>query len=275
MGLVLDGLGFADQSLWQEGQPSLWGGEALYGDYAEVVRVGCLKPVALLGGEQAMKQPWRNLFAQLLETGLSLEEMQHRWRDLPEMQALSTKPLALLEQSKQLGVNSPLSHSAGRLFDAFAALVTPHFERISYEGEAAIALENLLTKEVVARNLEQGYAFALTEQNALLELDAAPVFIAALDDLLADVSAEDLAARFHLGLAQGLAELAASVYRQSPFQQLAWTGGVAQNAWLTILLARALQQTLPDIELLTHQTLPANDSNIALGQLLIYGARNL
>ncbi|MBC7179120.1 MAG: carbamoyltransferase HypF, partial [Roseovarius sp.] len=122
-GIVLDGVGLGPDG-------TIWGGEVLLGDYRGFERRGWLRPVAMPGGDRASREPWRNALAQLDAAGMGhlADEM------------FGAQPLALLRQAVRVGVNAPLTSSAGRLFDAFAA-VLGFAGAQSFEGEAAMALE--------------------------------------------------------------------------------------------------------------------------------------
>jgi hypothetical protein len=103
-GIILDGLGLGTDG-------TIWGGEVLLGDYAGFERIAWLRPVPLPGGDAANREPWRNALARLDASGLAA--LADR--------LLPGRPLATLRHAMAEGLNAPLSSSAGRLFDAFAA----------------------------------------------------------------------------------------------------------------------------------------------------------
>ena len=115
LGIALDGLGFGDDN-------RLWGGEFLLADYTTSVRLGRLQPIAMLGGAQAIKEPWRNTYAHLLNA-MSWQGFAQRYGDLELCRYLRGKPLEAFAQMLNRGINSPLASSCGRLFDAVAAAV--------------------------------------------------------------------------------------------------------------------------------------------------------
>ena len=135
IGLSLDGLGLSEQG-------ELWGGEVLLADYRSYRRVAAFTPVPLIGGAKAMREPWRNALAHL-HTFLGWERVEKHYADLEVIQRLKQKPVATALQMMERGVNAPPSSSAGRLFDAVAALLGVSFDAASYEGQAAIELEAL------------------------------------------------------------------------------------------------------------------------------------
>ncbi len=135
LGIALDGLGYGDDG-------TLWGGEFLLANYRKFQRLATFKSVAMIGGEQAIYQPWRNTYAQLIAANL-WDDCQQQYADLEIVKLLKNKPLKLLNQLIEKRINSPLASSVGRLFDAVAAAIGICPEECSYEGQAAIAMEAL------------------------------------------------------------------------------------------------------------------------------------
>jgi hydrogenase maturation protein HypF len=152
------------------------------------------------------------------------------------------------------GINVPTCSSAGRLFDAVAAALGLHADRISHEGQAAMALEALARP------------FAAEERpwRSVTGLDW-ELWRALLDDLADGVAPGRIAARFHLTLAQALADVAARVGHAG--QRVVLSGGVMQNRVLLAALRRALRER--DLVPLSHCRVPANDGGLALGQGIV------
>jgi hydrogenase maturation protein HypF len=158
------------------------------------------------------------------------------------------------------GVNCPRTSSVGRLFDAVAALVGLG-ARVSFEGEAAAALEFAATAARPRRGDEDGYALPLDGD----VLDAVPLLAALLEDLRCGLSAGAIAWRFHAGLAHAIVAVA----RRAGPARVALTGGCFQNALLTELAVAALATAGFDV--LRHHRVPPNDGGLALGQAIIGG----
>jgi hydrogenase maturation protein HypF len=255
VGLMLDGLGYGSDG-------TLWGGELLIGDYRHWSRVGHLQPFRLPGGERAIREPWRCLYAQLV-AGLDWPDVLRCWGGVEPIAALQAKPLAQLDTLLAKGLNAPVTTSAGRLFDAVAAALGICRDGIAYEAQAAIELETLARRAPD----EAGYPFALTGDEEPWLLDPAPMWAALLDDLAAGLSAERIATRFHLGLAEALAELAARVAQVHGIETVALSGGVFQNRTLFEAVAAALRARA--LRVLSHTQVPANDGGLALGQAAI------
>lgn len=261
LGIVLDGLGYGDDG-------TLWGGEFLLADYANYQRVGHFKPIAMPGGTQAILQPWRNTWAHL--HALGWDNIAASFADLGLLQFLPQQPLATLETMLARGLNSPLSSSCGRLFDAVAAALDCSRANISYEGQAAIELEALAA---AAPDSVQSYPFTIAKNAAdCWEIDPAPLWYALLHDLQNGTQRATIAARFHQGLIRVIVKLAQRLCVEYPdIQAVALSGGVFQNA----LLFNGISQQLTDagVRVLTHQHVPTNDGGIALGQAVIGAAQ--
>ncbi|WP_102223860.1 carbamoyltransferase HypF [Acidimangrovimonas sediminis] len=242
-GIVLDGTGLGPDG-------TVWGGELLLGGYVSAERVTHLRPVPLPGGDRASREPWRNLLAQLDVAGLS---------DLADL-IMADKPRAVLRRAIAAGVNAPLSSSAGRLFDAFAAALGFDGAQ-SYEGEAGMWLESLAGRAGEA----PAYPFAKTKEG----LDPAPMWRAWAEDRGRGTPREVMARRFHAGLAQAFAAPARALVADGAAGAVALSGGCFQNA----LLHRMTVAALDGIPVLTHRAVPANDGGLALGQAVIAAAQ--
>jgi len=234
-GIVLDGLGLGADG-------TIWGGEVLLGDYRRFERVAHLRPAPLAGGDAASRQPWRNALVRLDQAGLEAEADR----------LFPGQPRGVLRAAVAAGVNAPMSSSAGRLFDAVAALLGLCPGAMSYEGEAAMRLEAL------AGPPGPGYAMGPG-------LDPAPMIRSLMDDLAADVAPATIAARFHDGLAAAFAAEARALVVTGRAQAVALSGGCFQNA----RLLTAMQAALEGLPVLVHREVPANDGGLAFGQALV------
>ncbi len=253
LGIVLDGIGHGADG-------SGWGGELLAGDYRDCRRLARLRPAPLPGGAQAMREPWRNLAARLLA------EAPDR---LARAEALRDHPLETLRRMIERGLNSPPASSAGRLFDAVAALLGLAPDRLSFEGEAAMRLE----QAALAADAGHPCRLAITRHDTLHELDPAPLWPALLDGLAAGVPVGVLARGFHAALAEGFADLAIDAVAREGITRVVLSGGVMQNRLLAETLAERLRAA--KLTVLTHRQVPANDGGMALGQACVAAARLL
>jgi hydrogenase maturation protein HypF len=181
---------------------------------------------------------------------------------------LRQKPLALIDRMVEAGVNSPLTSSCGRLFDAVAAALGVCADRISYEGQAAIELEALAN--AADPDALEPYPFAL-EQYEMLEIDPAPMWRALLEDMRLERASAEIAARFHLTLAAMVRATVARIGRQTGISTVALSGGVFQNS---LLLRRCVDDLERDgMIVLWHRRVPSNDGGISLGQAAVACAR--
>ena len=270
LGVALDGLGFGDNS------DGFWGGEFLWVDYQKYQRVAHFKPVHMLGGNRAMREPWRNTLAQCMASG-DLASLLTDFADLDIIQQLASKPLSVLTQMANNQLNSPLSSSAGRLFDAVAAALGVSVEQQNYEGQAAIGLQNLA--ETYHRRLPQNkdnqsqlLPYHIDTNDTPWQLDWAPLWRALFNGLINDESNARLAWRFHYTLSHAIIGMYKAIAQCYEVSTVVLSGGVMQNK----LLAEQLTKDFASIgvNVLIAQQVPCNDGGIALGQAAITLAQN-
>ncbi|EAA9303171.1 carbamoyltransferase HypF [Salmonella enterica] len=245
--LTVDGIGMGENG-------ALWGGECLRVNYRECEHLGGLPAVALPGGDLAAKQPWRNLLAQCLR-------FVPDWQDYPETAGLQQQNWNVLARAIERGVNAPLASSCGRLFDAVAAALRCAPASLTYEGEAACALEALASQ---CANVEHPVTMPLNGA----QLDVAVFWRQWLNWQAAPAQR---AWAFHDALACGFATLMRQQATARGITTLVFSGGVIHNR----LLRARLAFYLSDFNLLFPQRLPAGDGGLSLGQGVIAAARRL
>ena len=190
LGIALDGLGLGDDG-------TIWGGELLLADYRSYRRLGTFKPVAMPGGAQAVRQPWRNLYAHLMAE-LGWPDFALNFEGTELFAFFSEKPRETLDAMIARGVNAPLASSCGRLFDAVAAAVGICRERQSYEGEAAARLESITDASLIdGEDDEYPVAIPRLPGSALPYIEPVGLWRAVLGDLWLKTPAPVIAARFH------------------------------------------------------------------------------
>ncbi|CRI65912.1 Carbamoyltransferase hypF [Thiocapsa sp. KS1] len=263
LGILLDGLGYGSDG-------TLWGGEFLLGDYLDFERVAHLKPVAMPGGTRAILEPWRNLYAHLESAG-GWAAWRARFAGLEPIERLDAKPLAILSTLIARGLNAPLSSSTGRLFDAVAAALGVGGEVLTYEGQAAIALESMAADAM--ERAGEGYPFARATAPTGEILDPAPLWDALLADLSRGRPPEEIAAAFHVGLATALSALALDLTSRCGISTVALSGGVFQNRLLLESVTSGLEAV--GLRVLLQRQVPANDGGLSLGQAAVAAARVL
>jgi hydrogenase maturation protein HypF len=269
LGVALDGLGYGMDG-------TLWGGEFMLTDYRGFQRLGALKPIPMLGGVQAIREPWRNTYAHI-ESALGWRHYRDRYAALELTGFLEGKPLRTLAAMRERGLNCPLASSCGRLFDAVAAALGVCRERAVYEGQAAMELEALVDDTALGEDHRtSAYPFSRKSGNGLHWLDYGAFWRALFNDRLAGVAPGIIAARFHKGLARAVVSMAWRLSRAAPGESVdtvALSGGVFQNSILLALVVSGLRER--GFRVLTHSLIPANDGGLALGQAVIAAARAL
>ncbi|MBJ7533880.1 carbamoyltransferase HypF [Rhodomicrobium vannielii ATCC 17100] len=300
LGIALDGLGMGDdvsdqpalesphlnagKSIDNKGERSdafqrthrpLWGGEFLVADYRACRRVASFAPVPLIGGAKAMREPWRNLLAHL-HVAFGWDEATANFGDLPILRRLAAKPVAPALQMMARGVNAPPASSAGRLFDAVAAALGICFDEATYEGQAAVELEALAASvwrhdfghwPIAARELPSR---GMGEGRGPIRLGWGELWQAVLDDLARGAPPAIIAARFHVFLADTVADNARSLARRDGLGRIVLCGGVFHNR---LLLEGVVERLAGDFEVLAPALFPAGDGAISLGQAVIAAAR--
>ena len=255
LGVTWDGAGYGEDK-------TLWGGEFLLGDAGGYTRVAHLRPFRLPGGEAAIKEPRRTALGLLYEPfgPDALAKGLYLPPDKLAAEGFSEATARLLGQMLEKGVNSPITTSAGRLFDAVAALLGIR-SVCSFEGQAAMMVEFQADESEETR-----YPVHLREAEPLV-FDWEPMFREILKERDQGVPLPVICARFHNTLAEAILEVA----RKVGAKRVALTGGVFQNRYLTERAFRRLEGA--GFKPYIHQRVPPNDGGIALGQIVIAAAR--
>jgi hydrogenase maturation protein HypF len=251
IGVAFDGTGYGTDG-------TIWGGEFLIASLADFDRAGHLAVVPMPGGAAAIRQPWRMAAAYLDACGLGREP------DRPDVERRNERQWANVVAIARRGINAPITSSAGRLFDAVAALLGVR-DVVNYEGQAAIELEQLADPAETS-----AYPAAISPGDVLLA-SGLDLFSGAAADLAAGVSREVIAARFHNGTAGLIVACCRLLRERTGLSMVALSGGVFQNMLL-------LNKVVADLEtcgfaVLTHSQVPCNDGGISLGQAVVAAAR--
>ncbi len=259
LGVVFDGTGLGADG-------TIWGGELLLGDVADSARVGHLWPVRMPGGEAAIRQPWRMACAWLTEATGAVPA-------LPRPLAGRVDPaewnaVARLSRS---GLASPLTTSAGRLFDAIAALAGVRTE-ITYEGQAAVELEAMVAGGESPDGVAEAYRMPLVTEGDRTVIDARPAVLAAARDADAGAPVGAIAGRFHAGLADAVVAACGAITAARGVEVVVLSGGAFQNVTLLERVADAL--SVRGLRVLVPGAVPPNDGGICYGQLAAFAARH-
>jgi hydrogenase maturation protein HypF len=250
VGIAYDGTGYGTDG-------TIWGGEVLLADWAGFERVAHLRPVPMPGGAAAIRRPAR--MASGLLSGLDEGLFDHPGASILR-ESLTNSEQATLRAMADQGLNSPLTSSMGRLFDAVAALAGVRADAL-YEGQAAIELEALAD-----RGETGAYRFSLAGDSPIV-IDPEPMVRALLDDLAAGASAPTVSARFHNAVVAVTVEVASRACAQSGARHVALVGGVFMNRILLAGVRAGL--TAAGLVPLVHRDLPTNDGDVSYGQAVV------
>jgi len=246
LALCLDGTGYGTDG-------TIWGGELLLAEYGAFRRLAHLRQVGMPGGEAAVREPWRMALSYLYACfGEVPGGFETAWSHGPQKDLL----LQMLSQN----INTPITSSCGRLFDAVSALTGLRI-KVSFEGQAAMELE--MRADSTASHL---YPFSVDCSQYPMVLDTLPLVAAIVEDIKKGTPVETVSGRFHHTLAALLAEACRLARRQTALEQVVLSGGVFQNSLLTALLRRKLEEF--GFTVFTHRLLPPNDACISFGQTL-------
>jgi hydrogenase maturation protein HypF len=253
IGIILDGTGYGTDG-------TIWGGEVLIGEARSFERYAWLQPVLLPGGEAAIHQPWRTAISYLAAAyGGKVAELE-----LPVIQSRRRHELEIILQMIARQLNSPLTSSCGRLFDAVSALLGIR-EEVTYEAQAAIELEM-----IVDEGEEGVYRAALPERSSDGPIPVAPLIESIVKDLRAEVARPRIATRFHRTVVELFVAAAHAARQATGIQRVGLSGGVFQNVFFFTTMLRRLQDE--GFEVITHRQVPMNDGGLALGQVVIADA---
>jgi hydrogenase maturation protein HypF len=252
IGVVLDGTG-----LGLDGR--IWGGEILISDLTSFERRGHLAYVPLPGGDAAARFPWRMAVSYLNDAyGDELLGLP-----IPFVRKMDQEEAVLILDMAQREVNSPLTSSFGRLFDAVSALIGLR-NKIAYEGQAAIELE------MCQSGREKGhYSWKIKLNGDRWEMSATQIIRGVVDDLRAGIKRGIISRRFHNTVIHMLTDICTSVAEESGLNRICLSGGCFQNATLLSGLARRLEAV--GLEVYSHAQVPTNDGALSLGQAVCAG----
>ena len=252
IGLALDGTGWGTDG-------TIWGGEVLVADLAGFRRAGHLRQVALPGGAAAIREPWRTGANYLREAfGAGAADLR-----LPFVRDNAGRWGTVLDMAVK-GINSPMTSSAGRLFDAAAAIAGLR-GAVNYEGQAAIELE-----QAADPASPSAYPCPVESGSGVHVIDGVGLIRALAEDLASGTVRPLAAARFHNGLSAALVETCVRVRDEAGLEDVALSGGTFQNLLLLERVIAGLESV--GFGVYRHRRVPANDGGISLGQAMVAGA---
>jgi len=252
IGVAFDGTGYGPDA-------TAWGGEVLHATLAGFDRVATLRPIPLAGAEAAIRQPWRIALALLDDAYAGEGDL----RGLPVFDEVPADAVRVARQMIARGMNSPLAHGVGRLFDGVGALV---LDRATSAYEGQIALEwNLVAEPGEGAR----YPFEIDRSVSPWVLDTRPMIRAVVEDLRAGKGAPAISAAFHDTLAAATSEMVRAAVQSYGRLPVVLTGGCFQNARLAETIVADLS---PQLEVYLHGEVPPGDGGLALGQAVVADA---
>ncbi len=250
LGVAWDGTGYGPDA-------TVWGGEFLLCDERDSKRLAHLYQYPMPGADACIFRIYRMVMGVLSELFEDLDEAMACLRgrfDISDEEARS------LEFQLSNSFNSPLTSSAGRMFDVAAALCGLRSEA-QYDGQAACQLE------AAAQAAGEPYRFMIDRGSDPWVLDTRSVFRELMDDLEGGTSAPEAAGRFHATMARALVDTADALSRETGLKRVALSGGVFQNEALTTLAVEGLNAA--GLTPYVHGRVPCNDGGVSLGQAVI------
>jgi len=251
VGVAYDGTGYGSDG-------TMWGGEILIADLASFRRVATFRPIALVGGDRAIRDPWRIAYVLLLD---AFGEIPPGAR--PLFAGVDDHDLEFFHTVICHQFQTPMAHGVGRYFDGFGALFLnrPHS---NYEGQ--IALE---WNQVAANGVEKSYPFDVDESTDPWQLDFRPMTRQAIDDYSHGTPVPVIAAAFHNTIADATATIVRRVEAMHGPMPVVASGGCFQTALLAEAIERALGR---DVDLRRNRQIPPGDGGIAVGQAVVADA---
>ncbi|RLC64964.1 MAG: carbamoyltransferase HypF [Chloroflexi bacterium] len=282
IGVALDGTGLGVDG-------NIWGGEFLVADYRNFRRVGHLEYLPLPGGDAAIKRPYRTAIAYILtllgENTLNaviatLNEVKGKQSQSASIGQVSEVEIEVIKRQVERKINSPLTSSMGRLFDAISALLGIRGE-IDYEGQAAVELEMAAFSSAIAkpvpseareldealRQAQKSYPYRIVEDKGVRIVRLQDLLSTVIEDLQQGTSKGRISVKFHNTVARMVSEMCRLIADETGINHVALSGGVFQNRLLLRKTVSLLESS--GFQVFTHRQVPCNDGGISLGQAVI------
>jgi hydrogenase maturation protein HypF len=253
VGVSWDGTGYGPDK-------TIWGGEFLLTTVTSFARIATFCPFPLPGGEKAIKEPRRSALGIMYEI---MGDSCFGHTDIETIKSFTQSELDIIHQMLPKKVNSPLTSSVGRLFDAVASLIgLRHY--VNFEGQAAMELEFLMArmqKDVINKAGNYSFNIKILEDRPLILIQWSSMINEILNDVRHQISSPLISAKFHNTLIEIIVEMA----KQIGQRQIVLSGGCFQNRYLIERTVSRLQEE--GFQPYWHQRVPPNDGGISLGQI--------
>jgi len=238
IGVAFDGTGYGSDG-------NIWGGEFFVGGLKGFKRAAHLEYVAMPGADAAVREPWRMTVSHIYSSIGKCSD-------------------PIIKKMIDRKINSPLTSSAGRLFDAVASLVLGR-KKADFEAELPIEFE-----KIAAKGHEEFYRYALKSASPAI-LSSAPIFKGVMADIRKRTDKSVISARFHNTVARMISETVRTLGKQSRVNKAVLSGGVFQNRYLTGKIVKYLVKS--GIKIYRHERLSTTDSGVPIGQVAIANTR--
>ncbi|TCP96174.1 carbamoyltransferase HypF [Serpentinicella alkaliphila] len=248
IGVVFDGTGLGTDG-------KIWGGEFFVGSRKSFIRVGHFKYATIQGGNKAIKEPWRIALSYLHQNNLRFDKI---FKEVDE------KSINTITQALNQKLNCFESSSVGRIFDCVAALLNLR-QKITYDAQAAIELENILDSTV-----KEYYSYHIEDEDGVYRIDYKSSIIGVLKDIENQLSSSSISTKFHNTIGNVTLEVISRIKEIYNINQVVLSGGVFENTYLLSHVVQGLKKT--DCHVYYHQQIPTNDSGISVGQLGVAAA---
>ena len=259
LALVMDGTGLGPDG-------TIWGAELLAVDPAGYTRLATFAPVPLPGGDAAVRRPARQVIARWADAGVASTE-----ENLARL-GVSPEEAAVWRQQCRSGLHAPLTHAAGRVFDAFSALLGFAPETVTYEGQSAVRLETAAHRAQGGKVLQ--LPFKQIEKDGKLVIDWREAFALLADPRVTAGHEDEWALAVHCAVVEAaLRMIEFGFNKRGAAEPIALSGGVFMNRILTDRVLPRLEAQ--GVRVLIHRRVPPNDGGLALGQAVIAGNRSL
>lgn len=252
IGVSFDGTGFGLDG-------KAWGGEFFIGSIKGFKRAAHLKYLPMPGGEASIKEPWRMGLSYLYSVfGVSFKSLK-----IDFLKKQDKRTVELLIQIIEKRINSPLTSSIGRLFDAVSAIIGI-CDVAKHEGQAAIELEKAIKAKGLGFEVEGKYNFKYINNNGVVEIDWSLVIRGLVKDLRDKKSKAEISLKFHNAVCHMIKDVSELIRKKYKINKVCLSGGVFQNKFLVTHVKLILEKA--GFELYLHDKVPAHDGGIALGQ---------
>lgn len=249
IGIAFDGSGYGTDG-------NIWGGEIFIADYNNFTRKAHLEYLPMPGGELAIKKPYRLAIGYLYSIFGEIP-------NLPFLNKISKEEVEIIKEQVKKRVNTPMTSSMGRLFDAVSSLLNICKET-TYESQPAIELE-MISKDV---EIEECYSWEIEEKNGTFIIKVKTL----LEELINDIDKTPsnlISAKFHNTITKMILNIALLIREETKINTVVLSGGCFQNRRLLKESVKVLKRG--NFKVYTHSQVPCNDGGISLGQAIIGG----